>query len=161
MEEIQHPFMPHRLTRGLMEVKLARNGLASKVNHAYGESRGNSPDWSVQGGISSTSAIPSRMAWVWESIPPPGLMVHSGDYKFDHTPVDNWPSDYAKLAEFSERGVLALLADSTNAERPGWTPSERVVDAALDKVFREAPGTDHRRQFRLAHLPHSAGGKCC
>jgi ribonuclease J len=54
--------------------------------------------------------------------------------------VDNWPSDYAKLAEFAERGVLALLADSTNAERPGWTPSERVVDAALDKVFREAPG---------------------
>ena len=78
--------------------------------------------------------------WAWESTTPAGLVVHSGDYKFDHTPVDNWPSDYAKLAEFAERGVLALLADSTNAERPGWTPSERVVDAALDKVFREAPG---------------------
>jgi len=67
-------------------------------------------------------------------------VVHSGDYKFDHTPVDNWPSDYAKLAEFSRRGVLALLSDSTNAERPGWTPSERVIDDAFNKVFREAQG---------------------
>jgi ribonuclease J len=68
------------------------------------------------------------------------LIVHTGDYKFDHTPVDNWPTDYAKLAEFQRRGVLALLADSTNAERAGWTPSERVIDAAFDKVFREAKG---------------------
>ncbi|HEX9013096.1 MAG TPA: ribonuclease J, partial [Anaerolineaceae bacterium] len=64
----------------------------------------------------------------------------SGDYKFDHTPVDNWPTDYAKLAEFSRRGVLALLGDSTNAERAGWTPSERVIDGALQPVFDEAPG---------------------
>ena len=69
---------------------------------------------------------------------PLGLIVHSGDYKFDHTPVDGWPSDYAKLAEFSSRGVLALLSDSTNAERHGWTPSEKVIDAAFQKVFREA-----------------------
>jgi len=66
--------------------------------------------------------------------------VHTGDYKFDHTPVDNWPTDYAKLAEFQRRGVMALLADSTNSERAGWTPSERVVDDAFDKVFREAKG---------------------
>lgn len=71
---------------------------------------------------------------------PAGLVVHTGDYKFDHTPVDNWPTDYAKLAEFAQRGVLALLADSTNAERPGWTPSERVIDNALDQVFRKAQG---------------------
>jgi ribonuclease J len=71
---------------------------------------------------------------------PEGLIVHTGDYKFDHTPVDNWPTDYAKLAEFSGRGVLALLADSTNADKPGWTPSEQVIDPAFDEVFREAPG---------------------
>jgi ribonuclease J len=71
---------------------------------------------------------------------PAGLIVHTGDYKFDHTPVDNWPSDYAKLAEFSRRGVLALLGDSTNSERPGWTPSERVVDAAFEDVFQQAKG---------------------
>lgn len=71
---------------------------------------------------------------------PAGLVVHTGDYKFDHTPVDGWPTDYAKLAEFAQRGVLALLADSTNAERPGWTPSERVIDAAFDRVMHEAKG---------------------
>jgi mRNA degradation ribonuclease J1/J2 len=67
-------------------------------------------------------------------------VIHSGDYKFDHTPVDNWPTDYAKLGDFSGRGVLALLSDSTNADKPGWTPSERVIDPAFDEVFSEAPG---------------------
>lgn len=71
---------------------------------------------------------------------PEGLIVQSGDYKFDHTPVDNWPTDYSKLVEFSKRNVLALIADSTNATRPGWTPSERLVGEALDKVFSEAEG---------------------
>ena len=71
---------------------------------------------------------------------PAGLIVHTGDYKFDHTPVDGKPTDYAKLAELSKRGVLALLADSTNAEQPGWTPSERVIDAAFDRVFSKAKG---------------------
>lgn len=71
---------------------------------------------------------------------PVGLVVHSGDYKFDHTPVDGQPPDFAKLAEFSGRGVLVLLADSTNADKAGWTPSEAVIDDGLDDVFREAPG---------------------
>src|SRR5918994_100274 len=71
---------------------------------------------------------------------PAGLVVHSGDYKFDHTPIDNWPTDYAKLAELSGRGVLALLSDSTNADKAGWTPSEAVIDPAFDDVFREAKG---------------------
>ncbi len=71
---------------------------------------------------------------------PVGLIVHTGDYKFDHTPVDGWPPDFAKLAEFSQRGVLCLLADSTNADRPGWTPSETVITAAFDSLFQEAQG---------------------
>jgi ribonuclease J len=71
---------------------------------------------------------------------PAGLIVHSGDFKFDHTPVDGWPTDFGKLAELGQRGVLALLADSTNSERPGWTPSEAVIDPAFDEVFRAAPG---------------------
>ena len=62
------------------------------------------------------------------------------DFKFDMSPVDGWPTDYAKLAEFSQRGVDLLLSDSTNAERPGWTPSEMVIGPAFDKVFTEAQG---------------------
>ncbi len=54
--------------------------------------------------------------------------------------MDNWPTDYAKLADFANRGVLALLSDSTNSTQPGWTKSERVIDAALDKVMQEAEG---------------------
>ncbi|HNB88522.1 MAG TPA: ribonuclease J, partial [Anaerolineales bacterium] len=71
---------------------------------------------------------------------PAGLVVHMSDFKFDHTPVDGWPTDFAKLSEFSTRGVDLLLSDSTNAERPGWTPSESVIGPAFDKVFAEAKG---------------------
>jgi ribonuclease J len=68
------------------------------------------------------------------------LVVHTGDYKFDHTPVDNWPTDYAKITELSTRGVDLLLSDSTNSERPGWTPSERVIGPAFEEAIRKAPG---------------------
>ena len=71
---------------------------------------------------------------------PVGLIVHTGDYKFDHTPIDSWPPDFAKLAEFSQRGVLALLADSTNADRPGWTESETDLLEGFEDVFRKADG---------------------
>ena len=71
---------------------------------------------------------------------PVGLMVHSGDYKLDHTPVDGWPTDISKLVEFSERGVLCLFADSTNADQPGTTPSERTLTDAFEGVFQQAKG---------------------
>jgi len=139
LEDVSAPIFATPLTRGLLEVKLARHGKLANI-----ELR------TVQAG-ETVQIGPFQVEFfhVCHSIPdgvglgiqtPAGLVVHSGDYKFDHTPVDNWPSDYAKLAEFSTRGVLALLSDSTNAERAGWTPSERVIDAALDDVFREAPG---------------------
>ncbi|MBZ0285191.1 MAG: ribonuclease J [Anaerolineae bacterium] len=73
-------------------------------------------------------------------VTPYGIIVHSGDYKFDNTPVDGKRTDYAKLAEFSQRGVLLLMGDSTNADQPGWTLSESVIDDAFDSVFRNAKG---------------------
>lgn len=71
---------------------------------------------------------------------PAGLIVMSGDYKFDQTPIDHWPSDFAKLAELGKRGVLALLSDSTNAERPGNTPSEMEINRNFEEVFSTAKG---------------------
>lgn len=71
---------------------------------------------------------------------PYGMIVHTGDYKFDNTPVDGKKTDYAKLASFAQRGVVLLMADSTNADKAGWTPSEAVIDGAFEKVFREAKG---------------------
>ncbi|MDE2059160.1 MAG: ribonuclease J [candidate division NC10 bacterium] len=71
---------------------------------------------------------------------PSGMIVHTGDFKFDQSPVDIQLTDYRRLAELGDAGVLALLSDSTNAGRDGFTPSEQVVGRAFDAIFREAQG---------------------
>jgi ribonuclease J len=71
---------------------------------------------------------------------PVGIVIHTGDFKVDHTPVDGEHFDFQRLAEHGEKGVLCLLSDSTNAEVPGNTPSERSVFPNLDRVFAQAPG---------------------
>ena len=139
LAEIPAPIYATPLTRGLIEGKLARNGLANRATLIKIEA-----SETIQIGPFKVETF-----HVCHSIPdaiglgittPAGLIVHTGDYKFDQTPVDNWPTDFAKLAEFSARGVDVLLADSTNSERPGWTQSERVIGPAFDEVFRTAPG---------------------
>ena len=71
---------------------------------------------------------------------PVGTVVHSGDFKLDYTPVDGKPTDLSRLAQLGAQGVLLLLSDSTYAELPGYTPSERVVGETLDHVMADAPG---------------------
>ncbi len=71
---------------------------------------------------------------------PVGIVIHTGDFKVDHTPVDGEHFDFQRLAEHGEKGVLCLLSDSTNAEVPGNTPSERSVYPNLDRIFAQAPG---------------------
>lgn len=139
LEEINAPIYSTPLTQGLLEVKLAKSGLMQRTKletiHA-GDTRKIGP-FKVDF-FHVCHSIPDAVGLGIDT--PAGLIVHTGDYKFDHTPVDNWPTDYGKLAEFQNRGVLALLGDSTNSEHPGWTPSERVVDEAFDRVFRESKG---------------------
>lgn len=140
LNDVTAPVYATRLTRGLIEVKLARNngGPGKSVIHTV-----------EAGGTVEIGPFKVEFFHICHSIPdsvglgittPAGLVVHMSDFKFDHTPVDGWPTDYAKLAEFSRRGVDLLLSDSTNAERPGWTPSEMVIGPAFDKVFTEARG---------------------
>ena len=139
LEQIKAPLYATPLTRGLVELKLSRGGLLSQVNMN-----------TVQAGeMVQVGPFKVEFFHVCHSIPdgvglgidtPEGLVIHSGDFKFDHTPVDSWPTDFAKLGEFSGRGVLLLMSDSTNADKRGWTPSERVIEPALDQVFRTAQG---------------------
>ena len=137
--DLSAPVYATPLTRGLIEGKLLRNNSQHKVQLK-----------TIQAGESSKIG-PFQVEYfhVSHSIPdavglaittPAGLVIHMSDFKFDHTPVDGWPTDFAKLSEYSTRGVDLLLSDSTNAERPGWTPSEAVIGPAFDKVFSEAKG---------------------
>ena len=71
---------------------------------------------------------------------PVGTVVHSGDFKIDHTPVNGEPTDLSRLAQAGAQGVLLLLSDSTYAELPGYTPSEKVVGEAFDQIMTSAPG---------------------
>ena len=146
MAELDAPVYATPLTQGLIRSKLQRAVAQTRRRLANGrvELRTITPRQEFQ--LGPFRIEPFR---VCHSIPdglglgintPVGLVVHSGDYKFDHTPVDGHTPDFAKLAEFAGRGVLVLLADSTNSDKPGWTPSETVIDDAFDQVFRQAPG---------------------
>jgi ribonuclease J len=139
MAALDAPVYATPLTRGLLEVKLRDAKLLDKVNLKTINA----------GDTIDIGPFQVEFFHVCHSIPdgvgvgittPAGLIVHSGDFKFDHTPVDGWPTDYAKLAEFAGRSVMALLSDSTNADKAGWTPSEAVIDPAFDDVFRQAKG---------------------
>ncbi len=133
------PIYATPLTAGLIEVKLKEANLhkQTKINvFQAGDIIKVGPF--VLESFHVTHSIPDCVGFGINT--PYGLVVHSGDYKFDNTPVDGRKPDYAKLAEFSKRGVLLLMGDSTNADVPGWTPSETVIDGAFDAVFRQAKG---------------------
>ncbi len=138
LREFPVPLYATRLTCGLIEVKLRQAHLRETELHTC-----------APGDVITIGPFRIEPFHVCHSIPdtvglgittPEGLIVHSGDFKFDHTPVDGQPTDFAKLAEFAGRGVLVLMSDSTNATEPGTTPSEQVVTQALDDVMRKAPG---------------------
>lgn len=139
LQDVNAPIFATKLTAGLIEVKLRQAKLLHEAEINVFEA----------GDIFHIGAFKIEPFHVAHSIPdcvgfgittPVGLIVHTGDYKFDHTPADGWPPDFAKIAEFSQRGVLCLLADSTNADKPGWTKSEMVISKAFDDLFREAKG---------------------
>jgi len=83
-------------------------------------------------------SIPDAMGLALHT--PVGTVVTTGDFKFDHTPVDGKPSDFQKLARLGEQGVIALLSDSTRAENPGYTPSEQTVGEAFREIMQGLTG---------------------
>jgi ribonuclease J len=133
------PIYTTPLTRGLLEVKLKDAKLLdrSKLYTVATDGEFTVGPFKVEF-FRMCHSIPDNVGLGITT--PAGLVVHSGDFKFDHTPVDGKPSNFAKLAEFAGRGVLALFADSTNAEIAGTTPSERAIEPTFDQVFQKAEG---------------------
>ena len=105
----------------------------------------------------STTRSPTR--WPSRSAPPPGLVLHTGDFKMDQFPLDRRITDLRGFARLGEEGVDLFLTDSTNAEVPGFTMSEGELVPAIEKVFRTAPRAGHRLQLRQPRAPHPAGAR--
>lgn len=133
------PLYATPLTAGLLQVKLknARLLKTSKLNKFTAGDKLKIGPFSLES-FHVCHSIPDCVGYGINT--PYGIVVHTGDYKFDNTPVHGRKTDYARLAGFAQRGVALLLADSTNADKAGWTASEAVIDAALDKVFRKSRG---------------------
>jgi ribonuclease J len=127
------------LTIGFVEGKLRERGL---INSA--DLRVIDPDDEIKAGAFTVSffrvchSIPDAVGIAIDT--PAGLIVQTGDFKFDQTPVDGRPTEFHKLAELGDRGVLALISDCVHVERPGFTPSERVVSETFLRLFGQAEG---------------------
>ncbi len=136
MKQIDVPVYGTALTLGILEGRLKENGVSSEGLNII------KPGDKVKAGVFNLEfirvnhSIPDAVSIVINT--PIGTVIHTGDFKFDHTPVDGQVTEFNKFAEYGDRGVLALLADSTNAERPGVTPSEKMVGQTFDDEFRYA-----------------------
>ena len=136
MKQIDVPVYGTALTLGILQGRLKENGVSSNACKVI------KPGDKIHAGcfkvefIRVNHSIPDAVALAIHT--PVGLIIHTGDFKFDQTPVDGQVTEFNKFAEFGDQGVLALLADSTNAERPGYTQSEKVVGQTFDDEFRYA-----------------------
>lgn len=138
LKQVNFPVYAGRLTVALIGSKLKEHGLANKAQLHVVEAGGVIPvgkDLSVEF-VSVNHSIPDAMALAIKT--PQGYIVHTGDFKVDFTPVMAPIIDLPRFGELGREGVLALLADSTNAERSGYTPSERVVGESFANLFRKA-----------------------
>lgn len=168
LKTLQAPVYGTRLTLGLIEGKLREHGILdqTKLIPITNESSITLGSFTVTC-FHVNHSIPASVGFAIDT--PEGLVVQTGDFKFDLTPVDGTHADFARMTALGARGVLALLSDSTNAERPGFTMSERTVGATIDDVFKTAPGRIILATFasnihRLQQVIHAAeryGRKVC
>ncbi len=138
LNSVKAPVYATRLTRGLIEVKLREARVRDVELHTI-----------APRDLLDIGPFDIEFFHVSHSIPdgvglgirtPVGLVVHSGDFKFDHSPVDGHRTDFAKLAALGGEGVHLLLSDSTNAENPGYTFSEQVIGETMSRIFAGAKG---------------------
>ena len=139
LKKVNVPIYGTRLTLGLVEGKLKEHNLLSQASLNVVEPRQN-----VRMGCMSVEfirvnhSIPDACALAIHT--PAGVIVHTGDFKVDYTPIEGGIIDLARFGELGNRGVLALMSESTNAERPGYTKSERSVGESFKNLFNSAEG---------------------
>lgn len=139
LKKINVPVYATRLTIGLIEGKLKEQGILNTVKLNIVE-----PRKTVKMGcmavefIKVNHSIPDAVGMAIHT--PAGVIVHTGDFKVDYSPIDGNIIDIARFGELGSKGVLALMADSTNAERSGYTRSERTVGESFDRLFKKAEG---------------------
>lgn len=136
LKQIDVPVYGTALTLGILQGRLRENGVSDDnlITIKPGDKIGVGA-FNLEF-IRVNHSIPDAVAIVIKT--PIGTIIHTGDFKFDQTPVDGQVTQFNKFAEFGDAGVLALLADSTNAERPGFTQSEKMVGQTFDDEFRYA-----------------------
>ena len=134
LKQLNVPVYGTKLTLGIVETKLKEHGLLSTTELIRVKPRDvirlNSVSVEF---IKTNHSIADSVAIAIHT--PLGVVLHTGDFKVDYTPIDGEPMDFARFAELGKKGVLVMMADSTNVERPGYTMSERVVGESLVKIF--------------------------
>lgn len=133
LKEIDVPIYGTRLAIGLVANKLKEHGIKARLNPIKAGQTLKIGEFKIET-IRNTHSIADSIALAIDT--PAGLIFHTGDFKIDYTPLEGEPMDFLRLAKLGERGVLLMLGDSTNAERKGYTPSERTVGTALENIFR-------------------------
>lgn len=141
LKELNVPLYATKLTMGLIERKLTEHNLMRGTKRKVVKPRQsiNLGEFRIEF-IKTNHSIQDAVALAIYS--PAGIIVHTGDFKVDYTPVFGDAIDLQRFAEIGKKGVLALMCDSTNAERPGFTASERTVGRTIDNLFAE--NRDHR-----------------
>ncbi len=136
LKQLEVPVYGTALTLGILQGRLRENGVSDEnlITIKPGDRIG-AGTFNLEF-IRVNHSIPDAVSIVIKT--PIGTIIHTGDFKFDQTPVDGQVTQFNKFAEFGDAGVLALLADSTNAERPGFTQSEKMVGQTFDDEFRYA-----------------------
>ncbi|MCG8483900.1 MAG: ribonuclease J [Clostridia bacterium] len=139
LKEIDIPIYGTKLTLGLVENKLKEHSIATSAQLNVVK-----PGDVVKLGVFSVELIRTNHS-IADAVAlaintPMGMIVHTGDFKIDYTPVDSEPIDFHRFADIGRKGVLLMLADSTNAERKGFTMSEKTVGITLENLFRTTEG---------------------
>ncbi|MGG7144942.1 ribonuclease J [Clostridium nigeriense] len=139
LRQLNVPVYGTKLTLGIVETKLKEHGLLSSTELVRVKPRDVIKLNSVSVEFIKTNhSIADSVAIAIHT--PLGVVLHTGDFKIDYTPIDGEPMDFARFAEIGKKGVLAMMADSTNVEKPGYTMSEKVVGESFARLFSKAKG---------------------